>query len=193
MTKASFSNINAATEKVFGFTKGELIGHNVNALMPEPYRSRHDGYLRHHLETGERKIIGIGRQVMARRKSGAIFPAHLSVSAFEDEGRRYFTGIIHDLSDQPGSDVLREQTLLHAIFNQLPDALLIVDPAGKITLCSPAVTRVFGYTPEELIGRTTGFLCENSGGARAHRSGQAALAGSRGARTADHPLSPEIR
>ena len=92
--------------------KASSSGTTSTHLMPEPFRSRHDGYLRHHLETGERKIIGIGRQVMARRKSGAIFPAHLSVSAFEVDGRRYFTGIVHDLSDQPGSDVLREQTLL---------------------------------------------------------------------------------
>src|SRR5262245_12988938 len=59
--------VNPATAKMFGFTEQELIGQNVNILMPEPFRSRHDGYIRHHLETGERKIIGIGRQVMARR------------------------------------------------------------------------------------------------------------------------------
>ena len=160
--KGIICSVNPATERVFGFSQRELTGQNVNVLMPEPYRSRHDGYIRHHLETGERRIIGIGRQVMARRKSGAIFPAHLSVSAFEDDGQRYFTGIVHDLSDQPGSDVLREQILLHAIFNQLPDALLIIDPADKITLCNPAVTRIFGYSPEELIGQTTAFLCGDS-------------------------------
>src|SRR5690349_2488057 len=50
-------NINSACEKVFGFSAQELIGNNVSLLMPEPYRSRHDGYVKHHLDTGERRII----------------------------------------------------------------------------------------------------------------------------------------
>ncbi len=103
--KGIIASVNPAAERVFGFPEVELIGQNVNMLMPEPYRSRHDGYIRHHLETGEKKIIGIGRQVMGRRKSGAIFPLHLSVSAFEAEGRRYFTGIVLDLADQRHTDV----------------------------------------------------------------------------------------
>jgi PAS domain S-box-containing protein len=160
--KGTMLRVNPAVERVFGFAERELIGHNVNMLMPEPYCSRHDGYLRHHLESGERKIIGIGREVMGRRKSGAIFPVHLSVSAFADGGHRYFTGILHDLSGRSGGDVLREQVLLHAILNQLPDALLIVDPTDRITLCNPAVTRVFGYTPEELIGQTLAVLCDSA-------------------------------
>ena len=119
--------VNPATQKLFGYSESELIGQNVSLLMPEPFRSRHDGYIRHHLETGERKIIGIGRQVMGRRKSGAIFPMHLSVSAFTADGRRYFTGIVHDLSDQRGTGALREQALFEAIFNHLPDAVLVTD------------------------------------------------------------------
>ena len=103
--------VNPATLRLFGYSESELIGQNVSLLMPEPFRSRHDGYIRHDLETGERKIIGIGRQVMGRRKSGAIFPMHLSVSAFTSDGRRYFTGIVHDLSDQRGVGALREQAL----------------------------------------------------------------------------------
>jgi PAS domain S-box-containing protein len=156
--KGIIRTVNPATVKVFGFSQEELIGQNVNILMPEPFHSRHDGYLRHYLETGERKIIGIGRQVMARRKNGAIFPAHLAVSEFDVDGPRFFTGIVHDLSEQRDTDDLREQTLLQAIFNQLPDAVLIVDPANKITLCNPAVARVFGYAPEELIGQSTPVL-----------------------------------
>ena len=160
--KGLICSVNPASEKVFGFAETELVGQNVNMLMPEPYRSRHDGYIRHHLETGERRIIGIGRQVMARQKSGAIFPAHLSVSAFEAGGRRYFTGIIHDLSDQREKDVLREQMLFQAVFNQLPDALFIIDSADKIVLCNPAVTRVFGFTPEEIIGQDCAILYEST-------------------------------
>ena len=160
--KGIISGVNPATERIFGFTEAELIGRNVDMLMPEPYRSRHDGYIRHHLETGERRIIGIGRQVMARQKSGAIFPAHLSVSAFEADGRRYFTGIIHDLSAQREKDVLREQMLFQAVFNDLPDALFIIDTTDKIVLCNPAVTRIFGFDPEEIIGQKCSVLYENA-------------------------------
>ena len=151
--------LNPAVENMFGFAGHELIGRNVNILMPEPFHSRHDGYLRHHLQTGERKIIGIGRQVMARRRNGAIFPVHLSVSAFEADGEKYFTGILHDLSEQRAG-VLAEQSLLQAIFNHLPDAVLVADPQGRITLCNPAVARVFGYAPEELIGKSASILHE---------------------------------
>ncbi len=155
-------NLNPACEKVFGYSQWELLGQNVSVLMPEPYRSRHDGYIQHYLETGERKIIGIGRQVMGRRKSGAIFPIHLSVSVFEADGRKYFTGIVIDLAGQRDTDVLREQALFQAIFNDLPDAVLVIDPSSKIILCNPAVTRVFGYAPEELIGQSTTVLYANA-------------------------------
>ena len=69
-------------------------------LMPSPDRERHDGYLRHYLTTGEHKIIGIGREVTARRKDGTTFPVHLSVGEMVNEGKRSFTGILHDLSDR---------------------------------------------------------------------------------------------
>ena len=150
--------VNPATQKLFGYSENELVGQNVSVLMPEPFRSRHDGYIRHHLETGERKIIGIGRQVMGRRKAGAIFPMHLSVSTFTADGRRYFTGIVHDLSDQHGTGALREQALFEAIFNHLPDAVLVVDADHKILLCNPTVARVFGYAPEVIIGQETVVL-----------------------------------
>jgi PAS domain S-box-containing protein len=90
--------INPATERLFGYTAAELIEQNVNILMPPPYREEHDGYLSRYKETGEKRIIGIGREVQARRKDGTVFPIDLAAS--EVEPGVLFTGIIRDLSER---------------------------------------------------------------------------------------------
>jgi two-component system CheB/CheR fusion protein len=89
-------SINAATERLFGYPAAEMIGQNVTLLMPSPYRERHDGYLASYLETGEQRIIGMGREVVARRRDGSVFPVDLAVS--EVEPRKLFTGILRDIS-----------------------------------------------------------------------------------------------
>jgi two-component system, LuxR family, sensor kinase FixL len=91
---------NPSAERLFGYRISEVLGHNVNMLMPSPDREQHDGYLRHYLATGEQKIIGIGREVTGRRKDGTTFPVHLSVGEMRTEGKRSFTGILHDLTDR---------------------------------------------------------------------------------------------
>ena len=91
---------NPSAERLFGYALSDVIGRNVNMLMPSPDREHHDGYLRHYLTTGEHKIIGIGREVMALKKNGTRFPVHLSVGEMVSEGKRSFTGILHDLSDR---------------------------------------------------------------------------------------------
>jgi PAS domain S-box-containing protein len=102
-------NINPATERLFGYQAAELVGQNVKVLMPEPYKDEHDGYIANYLGTGVKKIIGIGREVRGRRKDGTTFPLYLSVSEFSADGRRYFTGMIHDLSDRKHvEEALRE-------------------------------------------------------------------------------------
>lgn len=89
---------NPACEKLFGYSPSELLGRNVSMLMPSPDRERHDGYLRRYLETGEKRIIGIGREVTAQRKDGTQFPVQLAVGEAMIAGRRMFTGFLHDLS-----------------------------------------------------------------------------------------------
>ncbi len=93
-------HINPAAITLFGYAKEELIGKNVSALMPEPDRSRHDTYIRNYNHTGERHIIGIGREVQGQRKDGTIFPFRLGVSEVKFSDRKIFTGFIHDLSRQ---------------------------------------------------------------------------------------------
>ncbi len=104
---------NPAAERMFGYREDEAVGQNVSLLMPEPDRSSHDGYLKHHLETGERRIIGIGRAVTGCRRNGQTFPLHLSVGEMTIDGERHFTGILHDLSSRAElEDRLREATAL---------------------------------------------------------------------------------
>ncbi len=89
---------NDACEKLFGYTSQEVIGQNIRMLMPEPYRHEHDGYLKAYRDTGEKKIIGIGREVKALRKDGSEFPVYLSVGEGQLDERRVFVGIVHDIT-----------------------------------------------------------------------------------------------
>ncbi|NNE40719.1 MAG: PAS domain S-box protein [Marinicaulis sp.] len=88
-----------AAEETFGYSEKELVGQNINVLMPEPHHTRHDDYIRHYLETGEKRIIGKARRVKAKRRDGSTFPAMLHVSEFSD-GIRIFVGFIEDLSEK---------------------------------------------------------------------------------------------
>ena len=112
-SRGQIEAFNASAERMFGYSEAEVIGKNVKLLMPEPDHSLHDGYLGHYLQTGEKKIIGIGRAVTARRSDGHHFPVHLSVGEFQIDGQKHFTGILHDLTRRAElEEQLREATAL---------------------------------------------------------------------------------
>ncbi len=104
---------NPAAERLFGYEERDVIGRNVNLLMPSPYHDEHDSYLARHLATGVRKIIGTGREVTGLRRDGTTFPLHLSVGKMTVGGQHRFTGILHDLSGRVlMEEQLREQASL---------------------------------------------------------------------------------
>jgi len=98
--RGEITSVNQAVEGIFQYAAGELIGRNVKKLMPEPYHSEHDSYVGHYLHTGEKKIIGIGREALGQRKDGEVFPIDLAVCEFAQGGERFFSGIIRDITQR---------------------------------------------------------------------------------------------
>lgn len=107
-------SINQSACRLFEYEESEVIGSNISKLMPTPYSREHDGYINKYHKTGERKIIGIGREVKGLKKSGVIFPIFLNVNEINIGERKIFTGIIHDISaiKKAESDIIEMNMLL---------------------------------------------------------------------------------
>ena len=113
---------NPASEKIFGYTAKDVIGKNVSMLMPSPYKEEHDEYVSNYLRTGEKKIIGVGREVEGKRKDGTTFPLYLGVSDFFVKDQRRFTGIVRDLTKEKKAEqsFTETQRRLETLIGNLP-------------------------------------------------------------------------
>src|SRR5579862_2553770 len=111
--RGRIESFNPAAERLFGYRFSEVQSRNVSMLMPASYASAHDGYLHRYLSTGERHVIGVGREVEGRRKDGTTFPLHLSVGEMSFQGVTKFTGIIRDLTERNALEArLRDESAL---------------------------------------------------------------------------------
>ncbi len=151
---------NPACERLFGYRAAEVIGQNVRLLMPQPYRDEHDRYLENFRRTGERRIIGIGREVVGQRKDGSTFPMDLSVGEANQAGETIFVGIIHDLTERERAEqALRESAArLEAVVHTAVDGVILIDAGANILMFNPACEHLFGYAADEVIGRNVKML-----------------------------------
>jgi len=99
-SNGSIVSFNAAAVRQFGYSEADVVGRNVHILMPEPYHREHDGYIQRYLKTGEKRIIGVDRVVVGRRKDGSTFPMKLAVGEMKSGGKTFFTGFIRDLTER---------------------------------------------------------------------------------------------
>ena len=144
-----------ACERLFGYSAAEVIGSNVKMLMPEPFHGGHDQYLSNYRRTGERRIIGIGREVIGRRRNATTFPMYLSVGEGEIAGQAIFVGIIHDLSALRAAERSREASDRHLanIVESSDDIILSKTLDGVVMSWNAAAERIFGYAAGEMIGQ----------------------------------------
>ncbi|MFN4283275.1 MAG: PAS domain S-box protein [Alphaproteobacteria bacterium] len=151
---------NPACEKLFGFHADEVVGQNVKMLMPEPFRAEHDGYLDNYRRTGERKIIGIGREVTGRRKDGSTFPMDLSVGEAKNGDERIFVGVIHDLTQRKNyeSAILDSAMRLRSVLDTAVDGVILIDSRGVVAMFNPACEKLFGFHADEVVGQNVKML-----------------------------------
>ncbi len=163
--RGKIESFNPAAERLFQYRSHEVAGRNISMLMPEPYSTEHDHYLRRYQMTGRRHIIGVGREVTALRKDGSTFPAHLSVAELSIEGETKFTGIVRDLTERVKLEMkLREESglvkigemaavLAHEVKNPLAAVGGAIQILGE-KLTSPEDQEIIGEILRRLDGLT---------------------------------------
>jgi PAS domain S-box-containing protein len=164
-------SFNPAAERLFGYSREEVLDHNVKVLMPEPYRSEHDSYLERYLREGNPHVIGQGREVEGRKRDGSKFPMHLSVGSMQVGNERMFVGIIADITErrQAEAELRRHRDHLEelvavataevqAIVRTAASGIVTNDDSQRIHLFNPSAERLFGWSPEEVAGRNVSML-----------------------------------
>ncbi len=152
-------SFNPAAKRIFGYNDAEVIGQNVKMLMPEPYHSEHDGYLKHHITTGEKKVIGIGREVTGQRKDGSTFPMELAVSEVVIDNIRYFVGITRDITERKQTEQMQKEfisTVSHELRTPLTSirgslGLILGGVTGELSDKTRALLTIANNNSERLI------------------------------------------
>ena len=107
--RGTIESFNPAARRIFGYLNDEVIGQNIKMLMPDPYHREHDGYLDNFIRTGEKKVIGVGREVIGLRKDGSQFPMELGISELSVDNARHFVGITRDITERHSAEAALQQ------------------------------------------------------------------------------------
>jgi PAS domain S-box-containing protein len=143
-------SFNPAAEKIFSYSANEIIGNNVNVLMPEPYQHEHDSYIQNYISSGNAKIIGTGRELEGKRKDGSIFPMWLSVAEFYEDGQQFFTGFIRDLTAEK-SYFEKATNLEHILQNSLNEIYIFDAESLKFIHVNQGALDNLQYSINELL------------------------------------------
>ncbi len=146
---------NRAAESIFGYSAEAVQGENICMLMPTPDAEAHDNHLARYMQTGERRIIGIGREVLGQRKDGSVFPLELSISEFQVGEQRFFAGVLREITERRRMEAaLRdERNFVSAILATSSALLMVLDRQGRIVRFNSACENITGYRFAEVEGQ----------------------------------------
>ncbi len=147
--------VNDSTRRIFGFRTDQLLGENVSMLMPEPDRAAHDGYLARYLQTGVPKIIGLGREIVAQRSDGTLFPAHLSVGRVPGSDPPRFVGLVRDVTrEHEATAALKLERDRANAYLELNDSILLsLDEDRRVCEVNARGSELLGAPKEKIRGR----------------------------------------
>ena len=150
-------SVNPAATRLFGYPADEIVGKNVKILMPDVMARQHDGFMRRYLDTGTRHVIGIGREVTARRKDGTYFPCELSLGEMKLGDAIFFTGILRDITKRKRAEELLRQSehFVTTVLEHLPDMVFVKDAIHlRFVRLNKAAEDLLGYNRQELLGKS---------------------------------------
>ncbi|KAL7467839.1 hypothetical protein ACHAXS_012112 [Conticribra weissflogii] len=156
--KCVIQMVNAKSCDVFGWKKEELIGHNINVIMPPAIAEHHDSYIENYIKTGVKKMIGTQREVTAQRKDGSTFTCKLGISETKETG--LMCGFVLDVTTEKAAEaeILAKQRLTEKIIDAAFDALFVINERGIIDMVNTASASVFGWSQEEFIGQNISMI-----------------------------------
>jgi PAS domain S-box-containing protein len=147
---------NPAAEKIFNYEKEEVLGKPLDIIIPERYRSMHNAGMKRISAGGAPKVIGKVVELSGVRKNGEEFPIELSLSSWTNDGKKYFGGIIRDISVRKGVEqqLIASENRFRSVMESANDAIINSDSKGNILSWNKAAERIFGYTSEEVTGKS---------------------------------------
>jgi PAS domain S-box-containing protein len=155
---------NPAAVKIFGYRASEVLGKSINMLMPEPYKSQHDEYIKKYVASGRSVAMGMQRELIGLREDGSFFPLEIALTELIIEGKRLFTGVIRDISELKQQKVEMERVMNQnkLILYSAGEGIYGLDLQGNTTFVNPAAEKMLGYSVEELHGQPQHSLIHHS-------------------------------